>query len=63
MKGYGRKDEGYLGLKIETKEKIGHAFFPQAIYSSANLLDRARSKVGLNVDRVVNVQDGKEVEC
>ena len=52
-----------MGLKIETKEKIGHVIFPQAIYSSANLLDRARSKVGLNVDRVVNVQDGKEVEC
>ena len=63
MKGYGYKDEGNLGLKIETKKKIGHVFYPQTIYSSANLLDRAKSKGGLNVDRVVNVQDGKEVEC
>ena len=63
MKGYGYKDEGNLGLKIETKKKIGHVFCPQTIYSSANLLDRAKWKVGLNVDRVVNVQDGKEVEC
>ena len=63
MKGYGYKDEGNLGLKIETKQKIGHVFYPQIIYCLANLLDRAKSKVGLNVDRVVNVQDGKEVEC